>query len=308
LALRAAGVGAGDEVITVANTATPTVSAIRMAGATPRFVDVSRETQLMNPALLGAAINRKTRAIVPVHLFGYPAELRPIKRVAKAHGLAVIEDASQAHGARYFGRNLGCIGDAGCFSFYPTKNLGAFGDAGAVVTNNAKLAAQIRMLRNYGEVSKYSNAVEGVNSRLDEVQASWLNWGLDHIDQWSRRRAELASEYLRRLEGANVVLPPSGDRNHLPAWHLFVIQSEHRDELREHLSRAGIGTAIHYPTAIDQQPAYAQFRARPNALPETHAFSGRILSLPLYPELTIKEVRAVCAAIRSFSARNGRSR
>jgi dTDP-4-amino-4,6-dideoxygalactose transaminase len=185
LALRALGVGPGHEVVTVANTATPTVSAIRMAGAKPGFVDVLEDTQTLDPSLIEPAITSRTRAILPVHLYGYPAEMGEILRIAKRYKLFVVEDACQAHGAKYDGRMVGGLGDIGCFSFYPTKNLGAFGDAGAVVTNDKTLALTISQLRNYGEIAKYKNRLEGVNTRLDEIQAAFLNWGLGHIDEWN---------------------------------------------------------------------------------------------------------------------------
>jgi dTDP-4-amino-4,6-dideoxygalactose transaminase len=300
LALRALGVGPGHEVLTVANTATPTVSAIRMAGATPVFVDVIEDTQTLDPSLIEPAITSRTRAILPVHLYGYPAEMGEILRIAKKHKLFVVEDACQAHGAKYDGRMVGGLGDIGCFSFYPTKNLGAFGDAGAVVTNRKALAAKISQLRNYGEISKYKNRVEGVNTRLDEIQAAFLNWGLGHIDGWNSRRTKLANAYLRLLRGVPLHAPPPSNSRLDRVWHLFVVRAKRRDELQAALRKKGIETAIHYPTPIYKQPAYRFLAYKSARLPKTAALSRQILSLPLYPELTLNEVSTVCAAIREF--------
>lgn len=300
LALRALGVGPGHEVVTVANTATPTVSAIRMAGAKPVFVDVLEDTQTLDPSLIEPAITSRTRAILPVHLYGYPAEMGEILQVAKRHKLFVVEDACQAHGAKYDGRMVGGLGDIGCFSFYPTKNLGAFGDAGAVVTNDRTLALTISQLRNYGEIAKYKNRLEGVNTRLDEIQAAFLNWGLGHIDEWNSRRTELASTYLRLLRGVPLHAPPLSNSTIGRVWHLFVLRAKRRDELQAALHQKGIETAIHYPMPIYKQPAYRFLGYKSARLPRTAALSREILSLPLYPELTLDEVSTVCAAIREF--------
>lgn len=300
LALRGLGVGPGDEVITVANTATPTVSAIRMAGATPVFVDVRENTQTLDPSLIEPVITSRTRAILPVHLYGYPAEMEEIQRIARKHELFVVEDACQAHGAKYGGRMVGTLGDAGCFSFYPTKNLGAFGDAGAVVTNHRRLAEKISAVRNYGEIGKYNNRLEGVNTRLDELQAALLNWGLEHVDEWNSRRAELATRYLRLLRGVPLHLPPTSDSTIEHVWHLFVVRAKERDELQAALRQKGIETLIHYPTPIFRQPAYRFLGYKSADLPTTAALSQKILSLPLYPELTLDEVSRICAAIRQF--------
>lgn len=300
LALKAVGVGSDDEVITVANTATPTVSAIRMTGARPVFVDVLADTQTLNPSLIEKAITGRTRAILPVHLYGYPTEMDSILDIAKKRKLFVIEDACQAHGAKYDGRMIGTLGDAGCFSFYPTKNLGAFGDAGAVVARDAQLAQKIRSMRNYGETAKYHNSIEGVNTRLDELQAAFLSWGLKHVDEWNSRRAKLASTYSTLLRDVAVNLPPASGSKTDRVWHLFVIRTERRNALQAALQKAGIGTSIHYPTPIFDQPAYRFLGYRSADLPITAKLSRQILSLPLYPELTTAAVSKVCGAVRKF--------
>lgn len=303
LALKALDVGLGHEVITVANTATPTVSAIRMAGAVPVFVDVLPETLTLNPALLERAITPQTRAIIPVHLFGCPAEMKEIMRVARRHRLAVVEDACQAHGAKYGKQTVGTIGDAGCFSFYPTKNLGGLGDGGTVATNNPRLAERISALRNYGEIAKYINRYEGVNSRLDEIQAAILNWGLGHLNAWNQRRAELAGTYLRLLRDAPLELPAMTDSTKRRVWHLFVIRTERRDKLQADLRKLGIETAIHYPMPIYKQRAYQFLGCKASDLPVTTHASKRILSLPLYPELSAADVSRVSEAILKFHGR-----
>ena len=302
LALKALGVGVSSEVITVANTAVPTISAIRMTGATPVFVDVLPDSQTLDPSRIESAISPRTRAIVPVHLYGYPAQMQEIKRIAKKHKLLVIEDACQAHGAKYCDRMVGTLADAGCFSFYPTKNLGAFGDSGAVVTNNTRLAEKLRAMRNYGEVAKFNNAIEGVNSRLDEMQAALLNCGLKHIGEWNAQRAAIANEYLRALRDTDLELPHGPDSVHQRVWHLFVVKTNQRDDLQRYLHEKGIETMIHYPTPIHRQRAYRFLGYRPRNLPVTTALSRRILSLPIYPELTMAEVSRTAAAIRDFYA------
>jgi dTDP-4-amino-4,6-dideoxygalactose transaminase len=300
MALRAMGTGPGDEFITVANTATPTVSAIRMTGARPVFVDIDEKTFNINPDLIEEKITTKTRAILPVHLYGYPAEMDKILRIAKKYKLRVVEDAAQAQGARFNRKCAGTIGDIGCFSFYPTKNLGAFGDAGAVVTNSRKIAETVRQLRNYGEISKYNNIREGVNTRLDEIQAAILNFGLENLQSWNEKRTILAEVYMNELNNLPMVLPPNSDRKHICVWHLFVIRCKERDELRQHLKECGIETAIHYPKPIFEQTAYKFLGYNGDNLPITKKVMSEILSLPLYPELEEKEVIEVCEFIKQF--------
>lgn len=305
LALKALQVGPGDEVITVANTATPTVSAIRMTGANPVFVDVDARTHTIDVALIERAITKRTRVILPVHLYGYPADMRPIMQLARRHKLKVVEDAAQAHGATDDGRMVGTIGDIGCFSFYPTKNLGAIGDAGCAVTNNERLAAELTQLRNYGETAKYQNRIEGVNSRLDEMQAAVLNEALPCLNEWNAKRAKLAQLYLRLLADAEVELPADSDVQRERVWHLFVIETARRDKLQRHLTEHGIQTAIHYPRPIYAQPAYRVLKPQAANLPVTAKLSRRILSLPLYPEMTERDVRQICRVIRDVAPRRG---
>jgi dTDP-4-amino-4,6-dideoxygalactose transaminase len=299
LALKSLGVGQDDEVITVANTATPTVSAIRMTQAMPVFVDIEESTFTINTKLIEEKISKKTKAILPVHLYGYPADMAGVLKIANKYGLKVVEDAAQAHGATYKGKLVGTIGDVGCFSFYPTKNLGALGDGGAISTNNDKIAEICRQLRNYGEISKYNNVREGVNSRLDEIQAAILNWGLTQLDIWNEKRARIAEIYLNKLSGLPIILPQTADDDRKGVWHLFVIRSKERNELIRFLKNAGIETAIHYPMPICEQKAYKYLNVL-EELPVTRQVATEILSLPLYPELSEKKVMQVCTAIKAY--------
>ena len=300
LALKAHGIGTHDEVITVANTAVPTVSAIRMTGATPVFVDVFEDSQTIDVSLIERAINCRTRAILPVHLFGYPACMKEILKTAKKHRLIVVEDACQAHGAIYEQKRAGSIGDAGCFSFYPTKNLGAFGDAGAVVTNNKRIADKIRALRNYGEVKKFETRRDGVNTRMDEVQAALLRWGLKHLDEWNRKRAEIANRYLQRLSNSPLKLPLSSGSITKRVWHLFVVNTDRRNALQRYLFDRGIQTMIHYPTPIHKQRPYRLLPSTPPDLPVTTRLAKRIVSLPLHPDLTWGQISDICTSICDF--------
>ncbi len=303
LGLKALGVGEGDEVITVPNTAVPTVSAIRMAGAMPVFVDIDEKTFTMNSALIEAKITKKTKVILPVHLYGYPAEMDTIMKIAKKYGLKVVEDAAQAHGAKYKNKTVGTIGDIGAFSFYPTKNLGAFGDAGAIATNDAKLAETVRGLRNYGEISKYKNKIEGVNSRLDEIQAATLAWSLKKLNSWNKKRTTFAEIYRKNLKGLPIILPPGGDAEHIPAWHLFVIRTEERGDLAKFLKENGIMTAVHYPELVFEQDAYRFLNIRKNDFSSAAKVSSQILSLPLYTEMEKADILKVCQTIRRFYVR-----
>lgn len=303
LALKALGIGLGDEIITIANTATPTISAIRMAGAIPVFVDIDESNFNINPDLIEKKITSKTKAILPVHLYGYPADMQKIIKIARNNRLKVVEDAAQAQGATYKNKLVGTIGDIGCFSFYPTKNLGAFGDAGALVTKNKKLAEAIRQLRNYGEVSKYNNIREGVNSRLDEMQAAILNWGLKKLRLWNKKREILAKFYLNELRDLPIVLPPDSYKGNGSVWHLFVIRCKERDKLKNYLKNSGIETALHYPKPIFEQTAYRFLGYCGKDLPVTKKVMSEILSLPLYPELSKNEVMQVCRAIKLFYAK-----
>jgi dTDP-4-amino-4,6-dideoxygalactose transaminase len=298
VALVAAGIGPGHEVVTVAHTAVATAAAIRMAGATPVFVDIDAATYTIDPALIERALSERTRAIVPVHLYGQPAELDPILEIAGRRGLMVIEDCAQAHGARYRGKRVGSLGDLGCFSFYPTKNLGAIGDGGMIVTSSAEHARRIRLLREYGWAERYVSTTEGWNSRLDELQAAVLRAKLRHLDADNLRRRELARRYDDELRLEGLRLPVTReDREHV--YHLYVVASPRRDEMQAHLQERGIGALIHYPVAVHRQPAYAR-DSEGARLPETERAASTVLSLPMYPELTPDEQSIVIEAVRSF--------
>lgn len=300
LALKSLGIKAGDEVITVANTATATISAIRLTGAMPVFVDIDELTMSIDVSLITQAITKKTKAILPVHLYGQPVNINEILKIAKRNKLIVIEDACQASGTMLGNKKIGSFGEAGCFSFYPTKNLGAFGDAGAVATNNKKLALKLQQLRNYGEESKYNNKIEGINSRLDEMQAALLNWGLKKLDYWNKKREFLANIYLKELKQMPVSLPVISDKKIKPAWHLFVIRVKNRDKLKKFLSYRGVQTSIHYPKPIFKQNAYKYLHYSKKDLPTTSKAMSEILSLPLYPELEAKDIYFICQQIKIF--------
>jgi len=299
LALRACEIGPGDEVITVSHTAVATVAAIRQAGATPVLVDIHPTSLTLDPALLEPAITPRTKAVIPVHLYGQPADLDPILKVARRYGLRVIEDCAQAHGASYRGRRVGSWGDLGCFSFYPTKNLAACGDAGMIVTDDEKLAERVRLLRQYGWQDHYISQIEGINSRLDELQAALLRVKLRHLEEWNARRRELAQLYNALL--SPVVVTPIASPETQPVYHLYVIRCSRRDELQAYLREQGIGTLVHYPVPVHLQPAYAFLGLGPGSLPESERAAREVLSLPLYPELTFTELEQVVAAVRAFS-------
>lgn len=292
LALRALDVGPGDEVIVPSNTYIATWLAVSAMGATPVPVEPDPATHNIDPARIAAAITDRTRAILPVHLYGQPADLDPILALARAHGLFVIEDAAQAHGAAYKGQRIGAHGDIVCWSFYPGKNLGALGDAGAITTNNPDLAERIRMLRNYGSRVKYVNEVQGVNSRLDPLQAAVLRVKLRHLHSWTERRRDIADLYLDGLAGTDLILPHVPDWAH-PAWHLFVVRSAERDAVQERLTTAGIGSLIHYPIAPHMQAAYSEMRFTVGALPVARHLATEVLSLPMGPQLSLKDAQAV---------------
>jgi dTDP-4-amino-4,6-dideoxygalactose transaminase len=297
LALVALGAGAGDEVITVANAGVPGAVAILQAGARPVFVDVDERSFNLDPAALEAAITPRTKAIMPVHLYGRMAEMTPILTIAERHGLPVVEDCAQAHGATYRGWAAGSMGECGCFSFYPTKNLGALGDGGMIVTDDAALAERLRRLRQYGwERKYYSTDSGGINSRLDELQAALLRVKLRHLPQWNARRRQIAEMYDDLLVGAELDLPePSAEGEHI--YHLYVVRSRERERLQVGLRERGVGTDIHYPLPAHRQPIYEGL-APSGGLPATERLAQEVLSLPIYPELTNTEVRAVAAAIR----------
>ncbi len=305
LALRAAGVKTGDEVITVPNTAIPTVSAIRDANAVPLFVDIDPETFTMDPALLEELLKKRAKeggsvkAIVPVHLYGQAAHMDPIMDLAKEHGALVIEDACQAHGAEYKGRKAGSIGFGGVFSFYPSKNLGAYGDGGMVVTDDEELFEKLKLLRNYGQSDRYHSVIEGVNSRLDELQAAVLSVKLVHLNEWTERRRELAALYDKLLDQEKVQIPKEADYSR-GVYHLYVISHPRRDALQKFLSEKGVSTLIHYPIPIHLQEAYLRLGYGPGAFPIAEKAAGEILSLPIYPELTEAQVEEVAGLVNAF--------
>lgn len=284
LTLKALGIGVGHEVITVAHTFIATAEAISATGARPVFVDIREDTLLMNPDFLEAAITPRTRAIIPIHLYGQPCEMDKIIEVARAYKLKVIEDAAQAHGARWKDRRVGSLADAACFSFYPGKNLGAYGDGGAVVSSDVELISRIRMLANHGRAEKYIHKMIGVNSRLDSLQAAILRVKLSHLDEWNEMRRRHATSYMALLEGSSLMCPSQHpDSEHV--WHLFVVRSPAREKLRNELRQKGIGTGVHYPVPVHLQPAYGFLGLTLASLPVTEQASREVLSLPMYPEL-----------------------
>ncbi|MBS1846964.1 MAG: DegT/DnrJ/EryC1/StrS family aminotransferase [Actinobacteria bacterium] len=300
LALRALGAGDGDEVIVPSNTYIATWLAVSAVGATPVAVEADPATHNLDPARIEAAITPRTKVVLPVHLYGQPADVDPILGVARAHGLRVVEDAAQAHGARYRGRRLGAHSDVVCWSFYPGKNLGALGDAGAITTDDTELAERVRMLRNYGSRVKYVNELRGVNSRMDEIQAAVLRVKLTHLDEWNARRASIAATYLRELAGVGGLELPTVPEWADPAWHLFVVTHPERDRLQQHLTAAGVQTLIHYPIPPYRQGAY---RGHPavGASPIADRLADTVLSLPIGPQLDDESVARVAALLHSFA-------
>jgi len=302
IALRACGVGAGDEVITVAHTAVATAAAIALTGATPVFVDIDPATYTLDPAQLAAAITPRTKAVIPVHLYGHPADLGRILSIARAAGLRVIEDCAQAHGAEWQGQKVGSYGDLACFSFYPTKNLGALGDGGAVVGSDPALLDRVRLLREYGwpPHNRYVSEIEGMNSRLDEMQAAILRVKLAHLDGWNEHRRDLAGVYAAGLPDSVVKPVERAGCRHV--YHLYVVRSADRDSLREKLRAAGVATGIHYPIPVHQQAAYAHLA--PVSLPVTEQAAGGILSLPMHSTLTVEQIERVCEAVVAWQNTN----
>jgi dTDP-4-amino-4,6-dideoxygalactose transaminase len=300
LALRAYGVGPGDEVIVPANTFIATALAVSCTGATPVLVDIDPATYTIDVTGLADAITSRTKAVIPVHLYGQPADMDPILDIARQRGLVVIEDACQAHGARYKGRRVGSLGHAAAFSFYPSKNLGACGDGGMFVTNDMDAAKSLQMLRNYGQTKKYHHQTCGYNRRLDNLQAALLRIKLKYLDTWNNARRERAEAYGRLLR--NVVLAPVPAPYSEPVWHLYVIEinGADRDGLQAHLGEQGIGTAIHYPIPIHLQPAYRGLGYPNGKFPITERVAESILSLPMYPELPLDRIQEVADAVRAF--------
>jgi dTDP-4-amino-4,6-dideoxygalactose transaminase len=300
MALLALGVGPGDEVIVPSNTYIATWLAVSQCGAIPVPVEPDEATFNINPALIEGAITTRTKAILPVHLYGQPADLDPILAMAGRHGLRVLEDAAQAHGARYKGRRVGSHGDAVAWSFYPGKNLGALGDGGAVTTNSPAIADRLRVLRNYGSRTKYVNESKGFNSRLDPLQAAFLRAKLKHLDRWNAIRYGIAGRFLTDLANTGLVLPIVPDWAE-PVWHLFVVRSKARDQIQEHLARAGIGTMIHYPIPPHLQPAYAELGRGQGSFPIAERMAGQLLSLPMGPHLNSESLQSVIRALQEVA-------
>lgn len=301
IALRALGIGKGDEVITAANSFIATSEAITATGARVRFVDINSQTYNIDVEKIEKAVNGKTKAILPVHLYGQPAVMDPILEIARKHGLKVVEDAAQAHGAEYKRRRIGSIGDIACFSFYPGKNLGAYGDGGAIVTNDDELAEKARMIANHGRVDKYDHKLEGVNSRLDGIQAAILEVKLRHLPEWNDRRRQNALLYNEYLNGSGMSTPVEVE-DVKAVYHLYVVRVKDgkREKLQEHLKSHGISTGIHYPIALPNLKAYAYLEHKENDFAEATKAAGEIVSLPMFPELEDGQVAYVAKSIKEF--------
>lgn len=297
LALLACGIGPGDEVITTPFTFIATVGAISQVGATPVFVDVEPESCNLDTRKIELAITERTRAIVPVHLYGMPVDMDGVTAIARQYGLKVIEDAAQAHGAKYKGKRAGTMGDVGCFSFYPSKNLGAYGDAGIVVTDDPEIAGEIRLLRDHGRREKYEHLRAGANSRLDTLQAAILGVKLGWLSKWNTRRRAIASAYRRLLQDEDLVLFRE-DSESEAVYHLFVLRTAQRGHLRRVLKASGIDTGIHYPIPLHLQPAFSHLGYQIGDFPESERAAQEVLSLPMYPELTDSQVNQVAEAIK----------
>jgi dTDP-4-amino-4,6-dideoxygalactose transaminase len=304
LTLRALGIGPGDEVITVAHTFIATAEAISAVGATPIFIDIDPQTYNMSSSALLQTIGERTSAIIPVHIYGQPADMTTITAIAGQHGIPVIEDAAQAHAAIWAGRKAGALGTAACFSFYPGKNLGAYGDAGAVTTDDDAIAEQVRLLRNHGRHDKYLHEIKGFGHRIDALQSAILGAKLPYLDEWTAARRRLAARYHELLGDLELMLPYV-DPQAEPAWHLYVIRTSLRQELLDYLKTQGIGAGIHYPIPLHLQPAYAELGYAPGTLPVTEAVARSCLSLPIYPEMSDEQQDRVVTAIRTFLEMQG---
>jgi dTDP-4-amino-4,6-dideoxygalactose transaminase len=296
LGLVACGIGHGDEVVTVSHTAVATAAAIELAGAKPVFVDIDPVTYTMEPDLLKKGITSKTKAVIPVHLYGHPASMEDILTIAKEYGLCVIEDCAQAHGATYRGKRVGSFGDMACFSFYPTKNLGALGDGGAVVTSDPELAEKARLLREYGWAERFVSHTPGWNSRLDEVQAAILRVKLRYLDEDNGARTQMADLYVKGLSETGLVLPGVRE-GAVHVYHLFVVGAQGRDRLLAYLHSQNIGAAIHYPVPVHLQPAYKKIAV---SFPNTEIAAREVLSLPMYPEIAENQVQFVINSIKDY--------
>jgi dTDP-4-amino-4,6-dideoxygalactose transaminase len=301
LALLACGVGPGDEVITVSHTAVATIAAIELTGARPVFMDVDPLSYTMDPSQLRDKITPATKVILPVHLYGQVADMNPILATARRHGLKVVEDAGQAHGAEYQGRKAGSLADLGCFSFYPTKNLGAYGDGGMIVTNDPALAQRISLLRQYGWAERYVSSIRGLNSRLDELQAAILRVKLRWLDEWNTVRRKHARLYGQLLQHTTIITPLEMEYGK-HCYHLYVIRCEHRDELQKFLRKKGVGTLVHYPIPVHLQEAYQDLGLSEGALPVTEQSAHQVLSLPVAPEVSEEQIKTVCDLIAEFQS------
>lgn len=300
LILRAYGITKGDEVIVPANTYIATWLAVSYAGAVPVPVEPNTDTYNIDPERIEAAITKRTKAIIAVHLYGQPADMDPINTIARKHGLKVVEDAAQAHGARYKGKKVGGLGDAAGFSFYPGKNLGAIGDAGAVTTGDRELAEKVTVLRNYGSRIKYHNEVKGFNSRLDELQAAFLRAKLKKLDEWNNKRKTIANYYCDRLAMLPILKAPGVPSWAAPVWHLYVIQHPRRDQLAKRLGAEGIGTLIHYPVPPHLQPAYSELGYKKGNFPIAEHMAEVVISLPIWPTFSLESADVVCTTINKF--------
>lgn len=300
IALLACDIKSKDEVITVANAGVPMVVAITLAGAVPVFVDINPEDYNIDVSKIEKRITKKTKAILPVHLYGQCSDMGPIFKIAKRHNLKVIEDACQAHGAAYEGKRAGSFGDIGCFSFYPTKNLGCFGDGGMIITDDKELAERAKSLREYGQIQRYRHMSKGINSRLDEVQAAILRVKLKHLDKWNKMRIEISRIYNKDINNKLIMKPKEMSRR-LHIYHLYVVATRYRDELQNYLMKNGVQTLIHYPVPVYRQKAYAELKVD-SICKNTDKFSKMVLSLPLYPEMTKEEVHRVRDLINRFKA------
>lgn len=303
VALKALGIGKGDEVITVANSFIATSEAVTMTGARVVFVDCDSQTYNIDTAQVKKAITPKTKAILPVHLYGRPADMPSLRKIADEHGLFLIEDAAQAHGAEIEGRCVGALGDIACFSFYPGKNLGAYGDAGAIVTNNEDLAVKCRMIANHGRVKKYDHEFEGVNSRLDGLQAAILSVKLKHLEKWTQARIYAACKYNELLKEEGLPLPECpGNLRHV--YHLYVIRVKNRALMQNRLKECGIATGVHYPIALPNLQAYKYLGYQPGDFPVATSYSGEILSLPMFPEMAEEQIEYVCLSLKKAIKEN----
>jgi dTDP-4-amino-4,6-dideoxygalactose transaminase len=300
LALRALEIGPGDEVIVPTNSFIATAEAVSAVGATPRLVDVDAETSLLTAEIVAAALTPATRCVIPVHLYGRTVEMSPLAELCEEHDLYLIEDACQAHGSVYEGKRAGSIGHVGCFSFYPTKNLGAWGDGGALVTDDEKIADKVRLLRSHGEGARHHHEMPARTDRLDGLQAAILSVKLGHLDEANQRRREAGAALTEALAGSSVVAPAGAPEGSDHVFHLYVVRSEAREELRAHLEAEGVASAIHYPTPIHLQPAYADLGQGPGSLPVAERLAGEICSLPIFPGIEPVEIDRVAAAVAAF--------